>query len=211
MIPSIGDTTALVERVCEVGDNIAHDLRSPLNRVRSNLEITLLHPRTETEYRLAIRQAIGDCDELLRTFNALLSIARAEAGPGVAELPIIDLRAVGADAVENYGALAAGDGVAPEFEPGEEPVRARADRQLLTQALCNLLDNALEYAPRGGGVKLRVWSCVQGARVEVTDTGPGIPAAQRAPGCSSVWRAWTRLASPGAARRALDLRPAHRS
>jgi len=169
----------LLGRVREVSDNVAHDLRSPLARLRSNLEVTLLQPRTADEYREAIRREIGDSEDLLGTFNALLSIARAEAGPRDAALPIIDLRDVVAETAEIYEALAAEGGIALDLDSGEQPVAVRADTQLLAQALCNLLDNAIKYTPRGGSIKVGVVLSANSARVEVADSGPGIPPEQR--------------------------------
>ncbi len=162
----------------QVTDNVAHDLRGPLTRLRNRLEVTLLEPRGGEEYHRAIEQTIADADTLLKTFNALLSIAQAEAGVRRNDWSDVDLNALAADIAELYEAVAEEKEV--EFTWHTTPgAHMYGNRHLLAQALSNLLDNAMKYTPPGGRVSLDV-NMVQGApEVLVTDDGPGIPTADR--------------------------------
>jgi signal transduction histidine kinase len=182
----------------QVTDSVAHDLRTPLTRLRSRLEITLVEAGTEDEYRAAIREAISEADRLLGIFGALLSIAEAEAGTmqrGFQKVSLSDLARQMADLYEP-AAEEAGLGFVSDIRA--EPV-ALGNQQLLAQAIANLLDNALKYTPAGGCVTLTVKGPEgeRGACVSVADTGPGIPAEQR----ESVLRRFVRLeasrSSPG--------------
>jgi signal transduction histidine kinase len=182
----------------QVTDSVAHDLRTPLTRLRSRLEITLVEAGTEDEYRAAIREAISEADRLLGIFGALLSIAEAEAGTmqrGFQKVSLSDLARQMADLYEP-AAEEAGLGFVSDIRA--EPV-ALGNQQLLAQAIANLLDNALKYTPAGGSVTLTVKGPEgeRGSCVSVADTGPGIPAEQR----ESVLRRFVRLeasrSSPG--------------
>jgi len=162
----------------EVTDNVAHDLRQPLNRLRSRLEVTLLNAREESEYRAAMEEAIADADDLLRTFNALLRLAQLEAGVHRGQFRTVDLSALLCDLVDLYQPLTeeAGLRLQADVEPG---LGVRGDRELLGQACANLLDNAIKYVPSGGAIRVTLAGSEGAARLAVADTGPGIPARER--------------------------------
>jgi signal transduction histidine kinase len=173
----------------EVTDNIAHDLRSPLNRLRSRLEITLLESACSPEhYREVLEQAIADADRLLNTFSALLGIAQAEAGIRGADWTELELTVLAEELAELYGALAEERGSELRCRATGE-VRIWGNRQLLAQALSNLLDNALKYTPAGGHIELTVTQEAGVPVVSVADSGPGIPADQ----CERVLERFVRL------------------
>jgi signal transduction histidine kinase len=160
----------------EVTDNVAHDLKTPLARLRARLELALLAPGDRSAQAEAIRAAIEEADRMLATFNALLSIAEAEAGAGPASAEPLDLGALAGAVAELYEPVAEEKGFVMRLEraPG---VLIHGDRHLLSQALANLLDNALKY----GGREIVVSTMRQNGRavLEVGDRGPGIPERER--------------------------------
>ena len=164
----------LVASVREVSDNIAHDLRSPLARLRSRLELTLSEPPDEDAYRRAISRTIEEADSLLKTFNSLLRIARLEAGVETGKVDSFDLEGLINDVAELYAPLAEERGVALSSRLGDA-VRIRGDRDLLFQAIANLLDNAIKFSPRGGTVAIAARGLENRAEVTVADSGPGVP------------------------------------
>jgi len=170
----------LLGSIRAVTNNIAHDLRSPLNRLRNRLE-TALGERTEPgQRREAIEYAIGEADGLLATFNALLSIADAEAGTSRGNLMPVDLVALAHDVAELYEPLVEEQGLVLEKAiAGPAPVSG--NRQLLFQAIGNLIDNATKYGAAGKRVRLSVVPGINGGgpEIAVADNGPGIPAADR--------------------------------
>ncbi len=162
----------------QVTDNVAHDLRSPLTRLRNRLEVTLLERRSEAEYRAAMEQAVRDADGLVKTFNALLEIAQTEARNRRSAWEPFVLTDLARDVAELYGPLAEEKGLVLDLDLQDEaPIHG--SRHLIAQALGNLLDNAIKFTPAGGRVRLAV--APSGARIAliVEDTGPGIPAADR--------------------------------
>ncbi|MGI9301249.1 MAG: ATP-binding protein [Gammaproteobacteria bacterium] len=161
-----------------VSDNIAHDLRNPLNRLRNRLEVTLLEARDESDYRAVLEEATGDVDDLIKTFNALLSIAQAEAGVRRAEWSSVDLGEMAEDMVDLYSAAAEEKNIRLSLAGGGRQ-RIQGNRHVLAQALSNLLDNAIKYTPAGGAVELSTTQLDGKPAVIVCDSGPGIPAQDR--------------------------------
>jgi signal transduction histidine kinase len=181
----------LVDGMRGVADNIAHDLRSPISRLRSRLELTLMDPPDTARYRAALEKTIEEADAILETFNGLLAIALAESGALRENFERLDLAALARDAAELYDAAAEELGQTLVLETDGEPA-AMGDRNLLSQALANLLDNALKHTPAGGRIVLAVRTGADGRpELTVSDTGPGIPAEAR----SRVLERFTRLDS----------------
>ena len=162
-----------------VTDSVAHDLRSPLTRLKSRLELALREGLDDEHgHRAALERAIAETDCILRTFATLMEIARAESGKaGIAMAPV-DLGAIVGDMVELYAPLADEKGLAIEATLDEtEPVAGHA--QFLSQLVANLLDNALAYTPEGRiGVSLAHGEA-GAVRLIVEDSGPGIPPEER--------------------------------
>jgi signal transduction histidine kinase len=162
----------------QVTDNIAHDLRTPLSRLRARLEVTLLERPDANRYADALAETIAEADHLLGTFNALLSIAEAEAGARRDHMATIDLDEIARSVADLYEPVAEEKGLKLVLDT-TSPALVRGDRHLLSQAIANLLDNALKYTPEGE-VRLLLHRSTDGhIRLEIADTGPGVPAGHR--------------------------------
>ncbi len=162
----------------QVTANVAHDMRTPLNRLRARLELTLIEKPDEARYREAIQETIDEADRIIATFNAMLSIAEAEAGSKSEAMERTELPALVDQVAELYEPLADEKGLALTVEHVGRAV-ARADRHLLSQAVANLLDNAIKYTPAPGRIAVTTGQTPRGATITVADSGPGIPADQR--------------------------------
>ncbi|MDE0176495.1 MAG: ATP-binding protein [Defluviicoccus sp.] len=187
----------LVASVREVSDNIAHDLRSPLARLRSRLELTLADEGDAEAYRRAIGRTIEEADALLKTFNSLLRIARLEAGVETGQIETFDLDGLIGDVAELYAPLAEERGVALDTGPGGAG-RITGDRDLLFQALANLLDNAIKFSPEGGTVAIAARGRGDGVEIAVADGGPGIPDALKERVTERFFRVEASRNAPGA-------------
>ena len=161
----------------EVTDSVAHDLKTPLARLRARLELSLIGPGDFAAQKEAVRAAIEEADRLLATFNSLLSIAEAEAGASRVRTEQLDLGEIARSAAELYEPVAEERGFALRLQ-SEPGILIRGDRHLLSQAIANLLDNALKYAD-SGEISIRVFCRGGRATVEIADRGPGIPEAER--------------------------------
>lgn len=168
----------LMDGLRQVSSDIAHDLRTPLGRLRQHLEDARARAKTTADYDAATEAAIEEADELLETFSALLRIAQVEAGAqkrGFAEVDFSELmRSIG----EAYQPAAEDSDHTLNYEI-EDGVRLTGDRQLLAQMISNLVENALRHTPAGSTVSLFLRKTAAGFEAEVADDGPGIPENER--------------------------------
>jgi signal transduction histidine kinase len=158
----------------DVTENIAHDMRKPISRLRSRIEGTLMGPRDPDAYREALNRTNEEADQLLALFNELLTIALAESRASDEGFERIDLTEIVRSAVEIYEPAAeeAGFRLVVRVDPS---VPFTGNPHLLTQAVANLIDNAIKHVPDGGEVTIEAASGPREVRLAVADRGTGIP------------------------------------
>jgi signal transduction histidine kinase len=186
----------LMENLQQVSNDIAHDLRTPLGRLRQRLEACRRKTQTSVEYEAAIDAAIAESAMILETFDAMLRIAQIEAGARRARFTTVDLSGVVDNVVEAFSAAAEDEGkfIESAIESG---MVLRGDRELLMQMLANVVENAIRHTPSGTRVQVCVErddSCV---RLIVSDDGPGIRAGDRERVLRRFYRLDTSRVTPG--------------
>ncbi|HEX5325648.1 MAG TPA: HAMP domain-containing sensor histidine kinase [Acetobacteraceae bacterium] len=187
----------LMDGVRQVSNAIAHDLRTPITRARTRLEEAAMHAGTETELRAAIERATVDLDGIVAVFQALLRIAEIEAGSRRSAFARLDLSPLLDAVAELYGAVAEEKGVRLDLHV-PSPLPGYGDRELIQQAVANLVDNAVKFSPPGSVVRVQAEPAGAGATITVADQGPGIPEADRTRAIERFFRAEAARSTPGA-------------
>lgn len=178
----------LMHSMRDVTNNLAHDLRNPLNRLRNRLETSQFQPSAQTDYPQLIQDTIVEVDELIKTFNALLSIAQIESSAQRQDWAEVDLTLLIEELADLYTAVAEEQNLTLSYHAAPS-LQIHGNRQLLAQAITNLLDNAVKYTPAGGEIHLAATQQAGNITITVADNGPGIPKAQR----EQVFKRFTRL------------------
>lgn len=178
----------LMEGLRQVSNDIAHDLRTPLSRLRQRLEAARLEARSVEDYEYAVDHALQDADAALSTFSALLRIAQIESGTRRAFFTDLDFSGLLENLVVIYSAVAEdlGKRLTSRIASG---ARVRGDRDLLTQMLVNLIENALRHTPEGATVSVALDRCGEGTVAVIADDGPGVQETER----EKVFRRFYRL------------------
>jgi signal transduction histidine kinase len=185
-----------MESVRQVSNDIAHDLRTPLTRLRQRLELAQRWARSVEEWRRAAEGCISDMDAILETFGGLLRIAQIESGMPERRFAKVDLSELLRTVIEMYQPMA---------EQKEQPFTADiasgvtvwGDRELLTQMIANVIENAMKHSPRGASICVVTRGSASTIAVTVSDSGPGIPSEQRARVFQRFYRLERSRSTPG--------------
>jgi signal transduction histidine kinase len=187
----------LVRGVRNVSNAIAHDLRTPLAELRSRLEELVVTRPSPDEIFTEIEGAVADVDRVIRIFNARLRLAEIDAGIRRSGFVTLDAAQIAAEAVEFYLPAAELKGISL-LSKNDNPVPLLGDPLLLAQAIGNLIDNALKYAPLNGSVAVATLFRSDGtAEIAVADNGPGIPDEEKSKAVERFYRGDTSRGTPG--------------
>ncbi len=168
----------LISNLRTTSNSIAHDLRSPLSRLRQRVEALSEPGKTDDEREVDMARATGEIDHVLRVLTQLTEISRAEAGLGREQFEPVNLRQLVEDVVELYEPVASDQGIQLDVIGAAEPIQGH--RPLLSQALSNLLENAMRYAPHGSTITIGIREDGPFSLLSVRDRGPGVPEADLA-------------------------------
>ena len=186
----------LMDGIREVSNAIAHDLRTPITRARARLEDAATHAGTPEQLRTAIDRAVSDLDGITKIFHALLRISEIEAGARRSAFVLLDLGPLLDGLYDLYAAVAEERGLALEQNIAAD-LAVRGDRELIQQAIANLLDNAIKFSPPDGRVEVTGATTPAGILLCVRDYGPGIPSCDVARATDRFYRGETARSTPG--------------
>jgi signal transduction histidine kinase len=166
---------SLIHELQNVTNNIAHDLRSPITRMRGLAETNLTGEQTLEDYRELAGTVVEECDSLVGMINAMLEIAETDAGLREAPKMAVDLANIVDDVGGLFSTVAEDKGINLQVTVASSPLLVQGDRSRLQRVVANLLDNAIKYTPEGGKVAIRAAAEAEHILITVADTGIGIP------------------------------------